>query len=243
MNEIYGALVKAQAAAGAVAKDSKNQFMRFNYASADHIVWEARTALSSAGLALVTLGWTLVPSPEKDAMVVGHVDVSYRLVHGSGEHLDFAAATPVLVEKGRPLDKALAGAITSNLGYFLRGLLLLPRLEEAEIEARDDRAYDPHAPQPAPQRTVPRPAAQDGPPTPEPESPVLAFTREFQAATTPAALQAVGKRVASAGLGKEDRDELLKRFAQRMATVKAVSKRELPEAERGDAWEGEEDSL
>jgi lysozyme len=44
----------------------------------------------------------------------------------------------------RPLDKAVATAMTYNLGYFLRGLLLLPRVEEGtDVDQRDDRTHEP----------------------------------------------------------------------------------------------------
>jgi hypothetical protein len=47
--------------------------------------------------------------------------------------------------KGTPLDKAMLGAETSALGYWLRGLLMAPRLELDEVSARNDRDYDPTA--------------------------------------------------------------------------------------------------
>jgi hypothetical protein len=53
-----------------------------------------------------------------------------------------ATKWPFAEEKGRPLDKALAGALTSSLGYWLRSLLLVPRDDE-EMDKRDDRAHDP----------------------------------------------------------------------------------------------------
>ncbi len=105
------------------------------------MIAESRAALNAAGLALVTLGF----SYEKlEADEFGRVCVTYRLVHVSGEHLDFNASTAVIPEKGRPQDKAEATALTYNLGYFLRGLLLLPREEEgAAVDARDDRKHEP----------------------------------------------------------------------------------------------------
>src|SRR5258707_6928030 len=50
--------------------------------------------------------------------------------------------TPIVEDKSRPMDKAVATALTYNLGYTLRGLLLLPRVED-EVDQRDDRKYEP----------------------------------------------------------------------------------------------------
>lgn len=71
----------------------------------------------------------------------------YHLAHcPSGECVVFHQAWPVVPEKGRPTDKANAAADTASLGYFLRDLLLVPRVDEAtdlDHESRDE------APRPA----------------------------------------------------------------------------------------------
>ena len=46
---------------------------------------------------------------------------------------------PIIPEKGRPWDKAHAGALTSSLAYFLRDLLLMPRVEEGTDMDSGDR--------------------------------------------------------------------------------------------------------
>ena len=52
--------------------------------------------------------------------------------------------TPIIPDKGRPMDKAVATARTYALGYMLRDLLLLPRVEpSADVDARDDRGHEP----------------------------------------------------------------------------------------------------
>ena len=49
---------------------------------------------------------------------------------------------------GRPADKAEAAAVTSDLAYTIRGLLLLTRgLEDGSIDGRDDRQYDRRPPE------------------------------------------------------------------------------------------------
>lgn len=125
------ALIEAQRHAQGVAKASKNTFHNYSYASAEAIIEEARDALTHAGVVVSTLGWE-----SQDGRIV----VRYLVAHESGEAFVGEASTPVLPEKGRPLDKAEATALTANLSYFLRGLLLLPRVDAAEeMNTRDDR--------------------------------------------------------------------------------------------------------
>lgn len=147
-------LVAAQLAAQAVAKQSVNSYMKYRYASAEAMIEEARGALSASGLALITAGWVFVRNDAAATSAIdnpGHVGlmrVHYALLCPA-ERLDFHCDTAVIVDKGRPLDKAQATALTYNLGYFLRGLLLLPR-EDAEnsVDARDDRQHAARPPEP-----------------------------------------------------------------------------------------------
>lgn len=145
MNEtktsLASALVQATQHAQSVSKDGKNAFHGYRYASAEAIIAEAREALTAAGLTLAALGWSVTP-PAGD--FPGHLTVSYRLFHVSGETLDLEpCSTAIIPEKGRPYDKAEATALTYSLGYVLRGLLLLPRVDE-EPDKRDDRGTPPH---------------------------------------------------------------------------------------------------
>jgi hypothetical protein len=144
---IYQAIVMAQAAAQAVAKGSTNTFHRYKYASAEAVIEEARVALNSAGLAVVTMGWVCQGAQldsNNEELTDARVVVSYRMIHESGETLDMQASTPIIPDKGRPSDKAEMAALTMNLSYFLRGLLLLPREDESSaIDQRDDRNYVP----------------------------------------------------------------------------------------------------
>jgi len=142
---LAAALAAAQAAAAAVEKDARNAHMRYDYASAEAIIGEARAALASAGVAVIPLSAVVstiadgLPGWTPNAMLRAVWRVSY-----GGEHIDLDTEWPILIEKGRPADKALAGARTASLGYFLRDLLLLPRVEKgAEM---DDDARTPEAP-------------------------------------------------------------------------------------------------
>lgn len=55
----------------------------------------------------------------------------------------FSMDLPCPPRKGMPEDKAAMSALTSQLNYALRDLLMVSRGREDQIEAIDDRAYDP----------------------------------------------------------------------------------------------------
>ena len=177
---LYAALVQAQAAVQPVGKGSFNEHHRYKYASGDDIVAEGRRALNGAGLALFSAAsrTTIHPYTWEDEKGQSHEDIQlrleieFRLVHTSGEALDYPPfSIPVMPEKGRPLDKAEAGARTYALSYFLRELLLIPRVDatdEADPDRRDDRTYEPRrqvAPRQPPRTTPPR-SAPPAPPAP-----------------------------------------------------------------------------
>ena len=158
MKEIYAALGQATATASAVAKRSKNEHHRYKYASSEDVIEEAREALHTNGLALYCWEATMTSLCEVETESVDpdgvlrkqrttqwQVRCVYRLTHSSGEHLDIESSTPIMPEKGRPLDKALATAKTYDLAYTLRSLLLLPRLDPREIaeEPVDQRREGP----------------------------------------------------------------------------------------------------
>lgn len=145
---LAAALVAAQRAISNVPHDKTNTFHRYSYTSSEAIFREAREALLGAGLAAVMTGWSI----EGEAAV----RVAFRLIHESGPSADYEVAAPALVDKGRPFDKAVSAALTLAESYWLRGLLLIPRVADSEdVAGRDDTAYAPAAtpaPQPAPRK-------------------------------------------------------------------------------------------
>lgn len=131
-SKIYTALVAAQKAARAVGLDSKNDHHRYPYASAESVIDEGRLALNSAGLSLFGANYHVF-NADGDR----YVRVTYVLAHESGNSLTFERWWAVIVQRGRELDKAIAGALTTGLSYALRDLLLLPR--DNELAAMDRR--------------------------------------------------------------------------------------------------------
>jgi|GEM_PF-2209178 len=164
---LASALLAAQKALPSVGKDAKNSFHHYSYVSAEAMIGACRDALHGAGLTVRRAGWKYDGSPEG-----GIVNSTFVLTHGStGESVSDEIAWICVPEKGKPIDKAMAGALTSSLGYYLRDLLLVPREDESEMDRRDDRTYEPRKAAPArsnsttlvQNRTANAPAQQDAP--------------------------------------------------------------------------------
>lgn len=143
---IATALVQAQAAIRRVGHDAQNQHHRYKYTSAEALIESAREPMAKAGLALIEAGFAL-----RTLEGSAEIDVTYIVAHASGESWTMPTHTmPVLPEKGRPMDKAVATARTYSLGYALRGLLKIPRTDtdddvdqRQEDDHRQPPAYDP----------------------------------------------------------------------------------------------------
>lgn len=152
VTKLYAALVLAQRAIRSVDKDAQNKFAGYTYASSEAMIEEARKALAGAGLAVFCVEHTIRP-PAMEAVIeirsdgkerpsgphmVSILVSRYRLAHESGEFLDSVLEWPIVPEKGRPSDKATASALTTQLAYYLRDLLLMPR----GLDADDDMDHN-----------------------------------------------------------------------------------------------------
>lgn len=136
---LAAALVQAIAACQVVPHDAENTYHRYRYTSAEAILTEARQALSSNGLAVIPVSQS-VNGHEREGPDRYELVQQRLLLHTSGESVLCCSAWPIIPEKGRPLDKATAAADTISLAYFLRDLLQMPRVDQADdVSARDDR--------------------------------------------------------------------------------------------------------
>lgn len=133
-------LLVAQGAIDGVAKDARNTFHKYAYTSAEGMIGACRAALQTGGIAARRVSWRI----EGDGM---YVVSRMAVVHGfTGEAAESETVWPIVVEKGRPVDKAVASALTTSLSYWLRDLLCLPREDESgHMDGRnDDRAETRH---------------------------------------------------------------------------------------------------
>ena len=136
---INAALKMAQDNLGDVPKDSTNSFHKYKYTSSEQMISSCRDALLAGGLVFSELGSEIVEVCE--GVVVARV--SYRLNHPeSGESFEWSRDFPIVPEKGRPLDKAFCGSLTSGMNYGLRGLLLVPRVDPSDEMDSDSRLND-----------------------------------------------------------------------------------------------------
>jgi hypothetical protein len=126
-------LLVAQGAIDGVAKDAKNTFHRYSYTSAEGMISACRAALQIGGVVARRTAWRVT---DDGLYVVSTVSVAHAWT------LEEAIAEivwPVVVEKGRPIDKAVASALTTSLGYWLRDVLLLPREDgDGSMDQRND---------------------------------------------------------------------------------------------------------
>ena len=147
---LFAALAYAQNEALAVEKDARNDFHRYDYVSAEAVIG-AKHHLNRHGLALIPLTSSFAPSES----MAGHQVLSrdYVLTHEGGGTRLIEQKWVFAEGKGRPWDKALAGALTTSLAYLYRDLLALPRVDPSDdISGRDDRD---HQPTPRSQRQAP----------------------------------------------------------------------------------------
>lgn len=159
--DLAAGLLKAQAEAIPVGKASLNEHHGYRYVSAEDIISEGRAALRAGGLSLFVAGWRLeslekpIASADGKSDAAARVVVKYVLVHVGGHAYSWEASSYIIPGKGRPADKAELGAITANLSYTIRGLLLLPRVDEqVAIELRNDREYELAANAPDPRQAA-----------------------------------------------------------------------------------------
>ncbi len=140
-------IIDAQKAIAAVATDSRVEADRgpkYNYASTEDIVKECRKALHEAGLSVSRTGAVMGERlPDLPPTRQGNeprawckVTTSFRVsAIGTTEYRDYTIDLPAIDGGGKGLDKAVLGCMTSALGYFIVGLLLVARLDENEISA------------------------------------------------------------------------------------------------------------
>lgn len=151
--KVFAALIEAQKSIRGIVKTGRNSFQKYTYATTESMITECREALHSAGLTLVVLesriDEAVAPNiPHADLLKLGKGKESistfaaavsptvlrkkYALLCADGSSLEMRQDWPVFVENGRGPDKAVAAAVTASLGYFLRDLLLIPRVDDSD---------------------------------------------------------------------------------------------------------------
>jgi hypothetical protein len=152
-----------------------------------------------------------------DAQPATRVARLFYVLFNKSDTFSFQREVPVVVSRGKPVDKGFCSALTVDLKYLLRGLLLIPRGLDEEADARNDtpataplgagRVAAPAAPKGKPKATPPAPQTppaavvpQTGTATPASPGPVSAPQQALPTpAPTPEAIAAERKALREMG--------------------------------------------
>tara|TARA_R110002167_G_scaffold15990_2_gene63245 strand:- start:366 stop:1043 length:678 start_codon:yes stop_codon:yes gene_type:complete len=125
-----------------IVKDGRNDFAKYGYPKADSVIKDARRVLMKNGL-MLTETWKYVQGHSTQPVL----EVTFRLcAPDTGEARVEVVSGPVCERKGTPPDKAASAVNTTTYTYYLRGLLMLPRVDNvSELDEIDDSAHTPSA--------------------------------------------------------------------------------------------------
>jgi hypothetical protein len=141
---VWSALKVAQQSLQAVGKGSQNSFHGYSYTSAEDMLKACRTSLLDAGLVCTRRQWNITEIAGT-MWVTSQVELSLADGDMQDEQVCNSLTSeftyPIVPANGRPVDKALSAALTTGLSYWLRDLLLLPRVDDLEVDTRDDSKY------------------------------------------------------------------------------------------------------
>lgn len=152
INELAGALCKAQAEMKAAEMNSTNPFLHNRYADLGSVIEAARPVLAKNGLSFSQL----VSGAD------GAVTVTTMLLHSSGQWLSSAISLPIFDEKGKSMAQVAGSIITYLRRYSLSSILGIYADEDVD-------GNEPQLPAQTqkPQQQAQRPAA----PTQRPQAP------------------------------------------------------------------------
>lgn len=201
-------------------KGSRNEFHKYNYASADEVILTAKEALESSGLAIIPQLQEMTVLGSGNAVMYALNRIIF-LSHSSGEFVPIELrGWPVVPERGKPLDKAFATALTGSFAYMLRDLLQMPRGDDADMNHRND------APPPAKPAAKPQtqPAKQQSIPSEADEAAIVReHAKALEDADTLQELSGAWDAVRSdKRIGIEDKTKLAKVKDERKAAMMAT---------------------
>tara|TARA_Y100001963_G_scaffold141575_1_gene209937 strand:+ start:619 stop:1311 length:693 start_codon:yes stop_codon:yes gene_type:complete len=148
------ALAAAQASADRIDKDSRNDFARYDYTSAEALMSMWTKIGEAHGLSLYPAALNIEGGNLRTCWILEHAE--------SGGAREIRMDWPIVEAKGKPMDKAVASARTSSLGYLIRDLLIAPRVHPTDDMDHPRWSMGDKEPQKA-QR---QPAAKKASPTP-----------------------------------------------------------------------------
>lgn len=138
--ELYAAVLEAQRSLKSLRKDAHNAFANYDYTSSEAMLQASRDALHAAGLVAFRGAWEYT----RCEGAIWDVRMEMTVAHpSSGQKFSEWISWPAVEGKGKPMDKAVATALTTALSYWLRDLLAIPRNAGDDMDERDDRDAEP----------------------------------------------------------------------------------------------------
>jgi hypothetical protein len=156
---LYTALNEACSNVKRLGKDGHNEGQHYDYTSAEAIIEYSGKLLADAGVVAVRTTYEIGEmikdrAPDKvwnEKVTPGQetymriVTSTFRVTHAETGETEFCVHPfPAVLSAGKPWDKAIAGALTTSLSYFLRDLLRIPRADGDTMDQRDDRTEEDH---------------------------------------------------------------------------------------------------
>ena len=153
------ALAAAQASADRIDKDSRNDFARYDYTSAESMMAMWTKIGEAHGLSLYPAALNIEGGNLRTCWILEHAE--------SGGTREIRMDWPIVEAKGKPMDKAVASARTSSLGYLIRDLLIAPRVHPTDDMdhprwSMGDKEPQKAQRQPAANKASPTPPADNG---------------------------------------------------------------------------------
>lgn len=124
-----------------IEKDSRNQHGNYDYVSAEAMIAKTRAAMLELGLVLYRESAEIVEVANIPVVRQDYIVVDSE----TGETIAFRQDLPCPERKGTPADKAALASMTTGLNYAIRDLLMVSRGREDQVDAFNDKDFDPHA--------------------------------------------------------------------------------------------------
>tara|TARA_R100000664_G_scaffold11711_1_gene18952 strand:+ start:19527 stop:20321 length:795 start_codon:yes stop_codon:yes gene_type:complete len=153
MKNLLAALLEAQKSITSIGRTSRNDHQHYDYTSSEDMVTMGRAALNQNNLVLFAKSSTWIESDAGQSLMKQEFELAHAT---SGETMKLESEVPVCPGKGRPEDKSSFSSRTTGLSYLYRDLLQIPRVDEDEVDKRDDRSYEPKKTASKPRQTRPK---------------------------------------------------------------------------------------
>lgn len=161
---VLAAIAKVMSEVGSVEKRGKNDFHRYDYATAADIAHALQKRMAEADLLIIPYQQDIRFTANDSVMLA---DFTFEVVHTSGDKLEerpmFTGMASCKNSKGGFDDKALNKCLTAAIKYFTLNLFRIPTGEYADADGEEDKAMPPNATQAKAQRGTSKPADERGP--------------------------------------------------------------------------------